>query len=70
MKISLQDKKTLSNFLEEKSYTGRVIESDGISLYATWSNKTLIAKWSKGKLILIPSSDKGVKKYQDLISNM
>ena len=70
MKISLQDRKTISNFLNEKSYTGRVIESDGICLYATWSNRSIIAKWSKGKLILIPTENKGVKKYQDLISNM
>ena len=31
--------------------------------------KTVVAKWDKkGKLVLIPTDDKGVKKAQDLIS--
>ena len=54
--------------MQKKSFEGRVLVSDGQELRATWGGGTLIAKWDKkGKLVKIPSEDRGVKKTQDLM---
>ncbi len=71
MKIALQDKKAVGAFLDKKSYDGRVLVSDGESLTAKWGSLPLVAKWDKkGKLVIIPSEDRGVRKAQDLISEI
>jgi len=71
LKIALQDKKAVGAFLDKKSYDGRVLVSDGECLTAKWGKLPLIAKWDKrGKLVIIPSDDRGVRKAQDLISEI
>lgn len=71
MKIALQDKKAISAFLNKDSYEGRVLISDGITLYASWGRKPPVAKWDKkGKLVIIPTEDKGVRKAQEALSQM
>ena len=73
MKIALQDKKAVGAFLKKSSFDGRVLVSDGNALFAKWGKKqkTVVAKWDKkGKLVLIPTDDNGVKKAQDLISDL
>jgi hypothetical protein len=71
LKIALQDKKAVGAFLSRKPYEGRVLTTDGDSLTAKWGKLPLVAKWDKrGKLVLIPTEDRGVKKAQDLISEM
>tara|TARA_B100000927_G_C16382095_1_gene435819 strand:- start:469 stop:690 length:222 start_codon:yes stop_codon:yes gene_type:complete len=68
LKISLQDKKAVGAFLDKKSYDGRVLVSDGGRLTAKWGSLPLIAKWDKkGKLVIISSEDRGVRKAQGLI---
>lgn len=71
MKIALQDKKAVGAFLKKGSFDGRVLVSDGTTLYAKWGKKPLVAKWDKkGKLVIIPTEDNGVRKAQDLISDL
>lgn len=71
MKIALQDKKAVGAFLEKSSFDGRVLTSDGICLTAKWGGEPLVAKWDKkGKLIIIPSEDRGVKKAQSLVLDL
>ena len=68
MKIALQDKKAVGAFLKKSSFDGRVLTSDGESLVAKWGKMPLVAKWDKkGKLVIIPTDDRGVKKAQDLV---
>ena len=68
MKIALQDKKAVGAFLRKSSFDGRVLTSDGESLVAKWGKKPLVAKWDKkGKLVIIPTDNRGVKKAQDLV---
>ena len=55
-------------FLRKSSFDGRVLASDGESLVVKWGKKPLVAKWDKkGKLVIIPTDDRGVKKAQDLV---
>ena len=71
MKIALQDKKAVGAFLRKSSFDGRVLTSDGVSLIAKWGKKPLVAKWDKkGKLVIIPTDDRGVKKAQDLVLDL
>lgn len=71
MKIALQDKKVLSAFLKRSSHEGRVLVTDGDELRGAWGERPLVAKWDKkGKLIQIPSSDKGVRKAQAALSSL
>ena len=71
MKITLQDKKVLGAFLKQQSFEGRVLVSNGQELKGAWGNHPLIAKWDKkGKLIQIPSDDKGVRKAQEALSRL
>jgi hypothetical protein len=71
VKIALQDKKAVGAFLKKSSFDGRVLVSDGTTLFAKWGKKPLVAKWDKkGKLVIIPTEDNGVKKAQDLISDL
>jgi hypothetical protein len=71
LKIALQDKKAVGAFLNREPYEGRVLTSDGDALTAKWGKLPLVAKWDKrGKLVLIPTEDRGVKKAQDLIVEM
>ena len=68
MKVALDDKKAVSAFLDKKPYEGVKIFSSGGELRAVWGDKPLISKWDrKGKLIQIPSRDKGVRKVQELV---
>ena len=68
MKIALQDKKAVGAFLRKSSFDGRVLTSDGESLVAKWGKHPLVAKWDKkGKLVIIPTEDRGVKKAQKLV---
>lgn len=68
MKIALQDKKAVGAFLRKSSFDGRVLTSDGESLVAKWGKQPLVAKWDKkGKLVIIPTEDRGVKKAQNLV---
>lgn len=71
MKITLLDKKTLGAFLEKSPFEGRVLRSDGLELRGSWGKKPLIAKWDKkGKLVQIPSDDKGVRKAQEALNSL
>ena len=68
MKITLQDKKAVGAFLNHSDFKGRVVFSEGSELRATWGSQPLIAKWDKkGKLVVIPSSDRGVQRVQTLL---
>lgn len=71
MKITLQDKKVLGAFLKHQMFEGRILISDGDTLKGSWGDQPLIAKWDKkGKLIQIPSDDKGVRKAQEALSRL
>ena len=71
MKIALQDKRAVGAFLKKSSFDGRVLTSDGLCLTAKWGKKPLVAKWDKkGKLVIIPSEDRGVKKAQNLVLDL
>lgn len=68
MKITLLDKKTIGAFLDKKAFEGRVLTTDGQELRASWGGGKLVAKWDKkGKLVKIPSDDKGAKRVQSLL---
>ena len=68
MKITLLDKKAISAFLSRKTFEGRVLNTNGDELFATWGGGTLVAKFDKkGKLVKIPSDDRGVRKTQALL---
>ena len=52
-------------------FEGRILISDGDTLKGSWGDQPLIAKWDKkGKLIQIPSDDKGVRKAQEALSRL
>ncbi len=68
MKITLSDRKAVGAFLKKADFQGRVVYSESSELRATWGKKPLIAKWDKkGKLVIIPSDDRGVKQVQGLL---
>lgn len=70
MKIALQDKKAIGAFLKHERYEGRVLISTGGELRATWGEKPLVARWEGGSVLSPPSDDKGVRKAQELLSQI
>jgi len=68
LKITLSDKKTIGAFLKKVPFDGRGLTTDGTELRASWGGGKLVAKWDKkGKLVRIPSDDKGAKRVQALL---
>jgi len=68
LKIALQDKKAVSAFMNQEAYEGRVLISSGKELRGSWGSKPLIARWDSGMIIHAPTSDKGVRRAQELLA--
>lgn len=70
MKIALQDKKAVSAFMNQEAYEGRVLISSGGELRGTWGSRPLIARWEGGMIKQAPTSDKGVRRAQELLAQV